>query len=76
MRLNDERHRGVAENRRRILVLLAKKGSVKNDDIEALLGVSDATATRYMRELAQLGKVVKQGDRGRGVYYERAEKEW
>ena len=35
----------------KILVLAAKKGRIKNDDVEKLLHVSDSTAARYLRQL-------------------------
>jgi len=44
-------------------------GQVTNNDVEALLGVSDATATRYMHELEQDGEVRQIGTTGKGVYY-------
>ena len=46
-------------------------GRVKNDDVQKLCGVSDATATRYLEELEQ-EKLIKQiGDFGTYVYYEK-----
>jgi len=57
------------EGKRKILAALRKKGTVTNNDVEALIGVSDATATRYMEELEQEGKVLQQGREGRGVTY-------
>lgn len=45
----------------------AKK--VTNDDVQALLGISDATATRYLEELEQEDKIQQVGKTGHSVYY-------
>lgn len=47
---------------------LERKGRMTNDEAQALLGVSDATATRYFKELEKKGEVVQEGE-NRGVYY-------
>ena len=44
---------------------------LNNNLIEQYLGISDATATRYLEELEQEGKVRQVGQTGSGVYYER-----
>lgn len=59
------------ENLEKVRAFIADKGSVANDDIEALLGVSDATATRYLDELEKEGRIRQVGRTGRHVYYER-----
>ena len=62
-----------AEQKRKILEYfdLVADGRVKNDDVQKLCGVSDATATRYLEELEQ-EKLIKQiGDFGTYVYYEK-----
>jgi|SRR3989344_1179276 len=46
-------------------------GRVTNDDIQKLLGVSDATATRYLETLEKEGLIRQVGGEGRGVYYEK-----
>ena len=43
--------------------------SLTNNDVEKLLGVSDATATRYLDVLEQEGVVKQVGTEGKGVYY-------
>ncbi len=55
----------------KILVFLKEKegDKVTNNDIENLLSVSDATATRYLDELEEEGKVRQVGTVGKGVYY-------
>lgn len=52
-----------------ILAYIKEKGQITNDDVQKLLGVSDATATRLLEELQGDGKVVQHGEAGRGVYY-------
>jgi len=58
-----------AENKERILEFLRGKEKMANNDIEKLLGVSDATATRYMDELEKEGKVRQIGKTGNAVFY-------
>ena len=60
-----------AERKQKILGLLARQSSLTNNQIEELLGVSDATATRYMEELEQEGRVRQVGEKGRFVRYEK-----
>lgn len=57
------------ENKEKILALLQEQKSVTNNDIEKLLGVSDATATRYLSELEKEERVEQIGTTGRGVEY-------
>lgn len=54
-----------------MLELLKTNTPLTNDHIEQMLGVSDATATRYLEELEKEGKVRQVGKTGRGVRYER-----
>jgi len=61
--------RGKQENEEKILALFARQEAVSNNDVEKLLGVSDATATRYLSELEREGKVQQIGTTGRGVEY-------
>lgn len=48
----------------KILALAAKKKSIRNDDIEKLLRVSDSTAQRYLKQLVQEGRLtaIKKGN--------------
>ena len=68
----------VEENKKKILEMLtlrgagAEKAKITNNDVEKLLGVSDATATRYLDALEKEGKIRQVGKRGRFVYYEAA----
>lgn len=59
------------ERNEKILGLLEEKSAITNDDIQKLLGVSDATATRYFDALEKEGKVKQVGKTGRHVSYER-----
>lgn len=54
----------------KIMNLYLKKQSINNDDVEKLLHVSDATATRYLDQLEREGKIQKQGS-GKYVSYSR-----
>ena len=60
-----------AENKEKILEFMRENKKVANNDIEKILGVSDATATRYFDELEKEGKVRQVGKTGRYVNYER-----
>lgn len=57
--------------KKKILELINSKHQVTNEDVEKLLGISDATATRYFQELEQEGKVRQVGVSGPHVYYEK-----
>jgi predicted HTH transcriptional regulator len=57
------------ENKEEILNFLRENEKVANNDIEKLLGVSDATATRYLDELEKEQKVRQIGTVGHAVYY-------
>jgi Fic family protein len=59
------------ENLEKIGSLFAERDRVANNDIESLLGVSDATATRYLGELEKQGLVRQVGKTGKHVYYEK-----
>lgn len=59
------------ENKKRILGILETQSPLTNNHIEQLLGISDATATRYLEELEKEGHVRQIGKTGRQVYYER-----
>ena len=55
--LISEQAKKKVENKERILEFMRENEKVANNDIEKLLGVSDATATRYMNELEKEQKV-------------------
>jgi predicted HTH transcriptional regulator len=53
----------------KILEMIREKGNVTNNDIETVLGVSDASATNYLQELEREDKIEQVGERGRFVSY-------
>lgn len=54
---------------KKIIDLFEKTDQIKNNDVEDLLDVSDATATNYLDELQRQGRIIQHGESGRGVYY-------
>lgn len=54
-----------------ILAFLQKEGKITNDQVQRLIKVSDATATRYLEILEKRGQVRQLGERGRGVFYQK-----
>ena len=58
-----------AENIKKLREYLLSQEKITNNDIEKLLEVSDATATRYLDELEKAGLIEQGGIEGRGVYY-------
>ena len=56
----------------KILQALNSKNKITNDEVEKLLHVSDATATRYLSALEKEGKIKQVGKTGAGVTYSRA----
>jgi len=54
-----------------LMSLFLKKSQITNDDVEKLLHVSDATATRYLSILEKEGKIKQSGKTGKGVVYSR-----
>jgi len=70
-RFNAERKKEREENKQKILKLLEEKGKIANDDVQDLLSVSDATATRYLQELETAGKIKQVGQEGRYTYYQK-----
>src|SRR4030042_882983 len=54
----------------KVLQLFSSKPEITNNDVEKLLGVSNATATNYLTELEAEGKLVQLGgEDGRSVRY-------
>lgn len=58
-----------AENKQKILTFVQEHGKIKNNDVEKLARVSNATAERYLDELEKEGKLVQHGVIGQGVFY-------
>jgi len=59
------------EGKQKILEGIDMQKSINNDSVQNLLGVSDATATRYLDELEKEGKIRQIGKIGKGVFYEK-----
>ena len=57
------------ENKAKILEFLQNNERVTNNEVEDLLGVSNATTERYLDELEEEGKIKQVGTVGRNVYY-------
>ena len=55
----------------KIIEALNTKGKITNDEVEKLLHVSDATATRYLSILEKEGKIKQEGRTGKSVSYSR-----
>ncbi|MDD5068638.1 MAG: winged helix-turn-helix transcriptional regulator [Candidatus Pacebacteria bacterium] len=53
----------------KILDELTKKGKISNDQVQKLLYVSDATATRYLSALESQGKIKQFGRTGKYTFY-------
>ena len=64
------------KNKKRILEELyfrknqGQEARITNDEIQAMVGISHATATRYFDELEADGVIVQVGTVGQQVYYE------
>lgn len=52
----------------KIVQLAAKKRSIKNDDVEKLLRVSDTSATNYLNALVRSGKLKRVGNAHQPTY--------
>ncbi|OYV27885.1 MAG: hypothetical protein B7W98_00815, partial [Parcubacteria group bacterium 20-58-5] len=57
------------KKRDKIMQALNTKNKITNDEVEKLLHVSDATATRYLSALEKEGKIRQVGKTGTGVAY-------
>jgi flagellar biosynthesis GTPase FlhF len=68
---NETRQEKKREKINEILNLFAERQTVTNDEVEKLLHVSDATATRYLETLEKEGKIKQVGKTGKGVTYEK-----
>jgi len=68
---NRQREEKMDSNESKILDLFSKKNEISNDDVQKLLGISDATAERYLQNLENQGKIKQKENAGRGVTYVR-----
>ncbi len=60
-----------AKHKEAIMNFLEKQNQIDNNQVQELLGVSDATATRYLEELEKEGFIKQVGSTGRSVYYQK-----
>jgi predicted HTH transcriptional regulator len=59
------------KKRDKIMQALNTKNKITNDEVEKLLHVSDATATRYLSALEKENKIKQVGKTGKAVEYTR-----
>ena len=60
---------GQQKNFDKLMEIFSNGQDVTNDVVQMLLGVSDATATRYLDRLEKDGKIVQIGKEGRFLKY-------
>jgi len=53
----------------KIMSMFETKSKITNDEVEKILHVSDATATRYLTILKQENKIKQEGKTGKSVFY-------
>ncbi|MEK7188216.1 MAG: DUF977 family protein [Patescibacteria group bacterium] len=68
-KVNKVRHEHKEDGKHKVLALIQERHRITNNEVEGLLGVSDATATRYLEELCKEEKLMQEGKHGKGVYY-------
>lgn len=68
---NETRQEKKREKVDKILEMFSGQKEITNDEVEKLLHVSDATATRYLETLEKEGKIKQVGKTGKGVVYEK-----
>lgn len=69
--LIDQQAKEKEANKQKIISALQSQDKITNDEVQKLLNVSDATATRYLDELEKENLVRQVGERGHQVYYEK-----
>ena len=67
---NRARRLRIEAAKSKIVQHLKENKTIVNDEVQEILGISDATATRYLQELLEEGKIKRIGEEGRGVHYE------
>jgi len=68
---NEKRQSKKREKINEILNLFSENQKITNDEVEKLLHVSDATATRYLETLEKEGKIRQVGKSGKYTHYEK-----
>jgi len=69
-RFQETQHEVKEERKHMILAYLKEKKSITNNQVEMLLGISDASATKYLQELEDEEKITQIGKEGSFVHYE------
>jgi Fic family protein len=71
--INEQATKEKAENKQKIMEFFGTSlnHEATNNEIEELLEVSDATATRYLDELEEEGLIEQVGKTGHAVYYKK-----
>ena len=70
--MNVEKKRNMEENLAKLEKHIAgMSGKIKNNDVEKLLGVSDATAERDLQEMENRGLLKQIGTTGKHTHYEK-----
>ena len=67
--INPEQIAKRRENLDKIMQLAQSRPQITNNDVQHLLGISDATATRYLEYLVNLNKLTQTAPRGQQVTY-------
>ncbi|MEK7635352.1 MAG: DUF3796 domain-containing protein [Patescibacteria group bacterium] len=67
--LMEKQAKEKADNLGKILNYFNGREKVTNDEVQSLLGVSDATTENYLDQLEKEGKIVQMGKTGSKVYY-------
>lgn len=67
--LIDQQSAAKSASKQKILEFVQTNDKIKNDDVEKLAGVSNATAERYLDELEKEGKLTQHGTIGQSVFY-------
>ncbi len=65
---NQERKNIKEKGKAGIVEALKKSRKITNKEVESLLNISDATATRYLEELEKEGRITQKSTMG-GAYY-------
>lgn len=65
----DQRSNEKQNRKERIITALKKNDTITNNDVEKLLNIADSTATNYLQELEQEGKIEQIGTQGRFIHY-------
>lgn len=67
--LISEQEERKTKNKEKILEYIQANGKIQNNDVEKLVGVSNATAERYLNELEKEGHITQHGTIGKSVFY-------